>query len=325
MRGKQWICMICTAVLIAALIGMPASAKSSGEIQKEINAYQSELSESEAKSEEINTQIADLQKEVGSLIAEIEDLNLEMESYRDSMSTRIKYFYEESVADSVLDALLGATSFSDFVSRMDYLQSLYDYDSSQLDEFTALITESEDKQDELNENIDELSALLTEQETLQASLKGEISSKESELAAAQEAEAKAAAEAAAKKAAEEAAKAAAKEDEDLVSAAKATVSSSSGKTYSYSNSGGALTKSKGVVYYNGHRETWYSQRVLPGGGLNIPGRHVDENGIIRDGDGYICVASSDYPKGTIVETSLGTGKVYDSGCASGTIDIYTDW
>ena len=86
-----------------------------------------------------------------------------------------------------------------------------------------------------------------------------------------------------------------------------------------------LTKSKGVVYFNGHKETWYSQKVLPGGGLKIPGRHVDSRGLVCDGDGYICVASSDYKKGTVVETSLGTGKVYDSGCASGTIDIYTNW
>ena len=92
-----------------------------------------------------------------------------------------------------------------------------------------------------------------------------------------------------------------------------------------SSSSNPLTRSKGVVYYNGHRETWYSQKVLPGKGLKIPGRHVDSRGLVCDGDGYICVASSDYPKGTIVETSLGTGKVYDSGCASGTIDIYCNW
>ena len=92
-----------------------------------------------------------------------------------------------------------------------------------------------------------------------------------------------------------------------------------------SSSSNPLTRSKGVVYYNGHRETWYSQKVLPGGGLKIPGRHVDSRGLICDGDGYICVASSDLAKGTIVKTSLGTGKVYDSGCASGTIDIYTNW
>ena len=92
-----------------------------------------------------------------------------------------------------------------------------------------------------------------------------------------------------------------------------------------SPSSNPLTRSKGVVYYNGHRETWYSQKVLPGGGLKIPGRHVDSRGLVCDSDGYICVASSDLAKGTIVETSLGIGKVYDSGCASGTIDIYCDW
>ena len=87
----------------------------------------------------------------------------------------------------------------------------------------------------------------------------------------------------------------------------------------------ALTPQKGVVYYNGHRETYYSQRVLPGGGLNIPGRHVAVDGTIRDKDGNICIANIDCPKGTVIQTSLGPGKVYDTGCASGTVDIYTDW
>lgn len=35
-----------------------------------------------------------------------------------------------------------------------------------------------------------------------------------------------------------------------------------------------LTPSMGVKNYNGQRETYYSQRILPGGGLKIPGRHV---------------------------------------------------
>ena len=87
-----------------------------------------------------------------------------------------------------------------------------------------------------------------------------------------------------------------------------------------------LTKKKGRVKYNGHTETWYSQKKLPGNGLKIPGRHVDENDeTIRDGDDYICVSSDDYPEGTIVDTSLGTGKVYDTGSGKGNIDIYTNW
>lgn len=96
--------------------------------------------------------------------------------------------------------------------------------------------------------------------------------------------------------------------------------------YVYDNTD-VLNSYNGVVYYNGHKETYYSQQVLPGDGLNIPGRYVAEDGTVRDENGYICVAAdpSYLPYGSIVETSLGTGKVYDSGCDYGTIDIYTDW
>lgn len=96
-------------------------------------------------------------------------------------------------------------------------------------------------------------------------------------------------------------------------------------THDYGGKG--LTKRGGVYWnpYTGLKETWYSQRVLPGGGLTIPGRHVNDEGFVCDGDGYICVSSSTYPKGTVIETSRGMGKVYDSGCAPGILDIYTNW
>lgn len=88
-------------------------------------------------------------------------------------------------------------------------------------------------------------------------------------------------------------------------------------------------QSAGVVYGDdGTRYTWYSQNVLPGGGLtelNENGRYVDENGYVRDGDGYIAVASSDHEQGTVLDTPFGAAKVYDSGCDSGTIDVYTDF
>lgn len=98
-------------------------------------------------------------------------------------------------------------------------------------------------------------------------------------------------------------------------------------TVTHEYSGGCLTKRDGV-YWNpntGLKETWYSQKVLPGGGLKIPGRHVNNEGFVCDGDGYICVSSSTYPKGTIIETSRGMGKVYDSGCEPGVLDIYVNW
>ena len=95
--------------------------------------------------------------------------------------------------------------------------------------------------------------------------------------------------------------------------------------YEYSNP--HLTKSSGVCDIYGHHETYYDEKVLPGEGLAIPGRHVADDGTIRDQDGYICVAADGafYAKGSTLMTSLGPAKVYDCGCAYGTIDIYVNW
>ena len=90
-----------------------------------------------------------------------------------------------------------------------------------------------------------------------------------------------------------------------------------------------LTPSMGVKYFNGHKETYYSQRVLPGGGLyalNNNGRHVANDGTIRDKDGYIAIAANYLSMGSTIMTSLGPGKVYDTGDMVGQwIDIYVDW
>ncbi len=288
MRIRRTLAMICAGLMLAGSFCEPVFAKSSSEIEKELNSYKEELSESQQKSDELTEQIQDTKEQVDELLTEIESLSIQMDQYRDEMMLRIKYFYEETPENSIVEAMVGAESFSDFLNRMEYMQTIYDYDSDQLDAFSALITESQEKESQLEETMDELSDLLAEQEALQKDLEGTISKKEKELQKAKETEAAA-------------------------------------RAYMSGSGGGRLTRYKGEVYYNGHRETYYSQRVLPGGGLKIPGRHVASDGTIRDKDGYICVASVDLPYGSIVETSLGTGKVYDSGCPSGTIDIYTDW
>lgn len=101
-------------------------------------------------------------------------------------------------------------------------------------------------------------------------------------------------------------------------------------TQSYNNTNETYSPSQlkrlGVIYWGGWRWTWYSQKVLPGGGLNIPGRHVDSNGYVCDGEGYICLASGSLSKGTVVDTPFGKmGKVYDCGCAANTLDVYTNF
>ena len=95
---------------------------------------------------------------------------------------------------------------------------------------------------------------------------------------------------------------------------------------SASNSGVKISLSQfmfdGVVYSGGFKFTYYSQSVLPGGGLSIPGRHVNADGFVSDGDGYIVLAGS-APLGTVYDTPFGyKGKIYDRGTYGNHLDVY---
>jgi len=104
------------------------------------------------------------------------------------------------------------------------------------------------------------------------------------------------------------------------------------------NDGSGLTKSKSAQYFTdskgvSHRETYYDlnmSAVMQSCGQG--GRYyVRPDGAKVDDQGYIIVAAnySSYPKCSIVETSLGLAKVYDTGGFAARLpygfDLATDW
>jgi hypothetical protein len=101
----------------------------------------------------------------------------------------------------------------------------------------------------------------------------------------------------------------------------------------------ALTSSKGAhVYVDGdgiaHRETYYDlpmNRTLGSCGAGNSYTIRSEDGAKIDQDGYVLIAANlaAYPRCTIVDTSLGLGKVYDTGGFAAHhpygFDLATDW
>lgn len=320
-------------------------------INQDLLKIADEIASTEATIEETNNDMLRIQD---SLAISREN---EMRQYED-MKTRIRYMYENG-SNTLLELLFSAENMTDFLNRADFIQNISSYDREKLENLQSIQKGIEIQEADLLAKQNSLKSLQEQLVKQQEELKQkaqetstDLEAFKAQLQALREEQARAAAEAARR--AEEERK---RQVEIQMAQTNTTVSdgaststgstnpadttlpsdpdsvetnsgadSSIGETTSYPTyNTGALTPSKGVVYYNGHRETYYSQKVLPGGGLSIPGRHVAEDGTIRDSDGYICVASSDLAWGTVVETSLGAAKVYDSGCASGTIDIYTDW
>ncbi len=382
MKLPKLILTLAVVGCMAGTVPLCAYAESSSEIMEQIEGYMADLEASQQKSEDLEDEIASKQQEVGELFSEVTSLNIKKADYYEDMKQRISYFYEETKGYSFLEILFSSKSFSELLNRIQFQQSLYDYDSARLEEYETLVDDLEQKQDALDEEIDGLGDMIEEQTVLQATLDTLISAKQDEYDEAVLAEeaaaaaAKAAAEEAERRAQEEAlayvmsyeteepsetesasgssgtetasaseaetsysedtyaeyetsaAEAAPAEEEKTTEEAsapaeKASAATSSG-SYDMPTGSGILTWSGGVNYFNGHMETWYTMREWTGD-LGIPGMYIGSDGIVRDCDGYICVASDDLPKGTVVETSLGTGKVYDCGPGSGIIDIYTDW
>lgn len=92
--------------------------------------------------------------------------------------------------------------------------------------------------------------------------------------------------------------------------------------YASGYSGGSFA-AQGVICWNGIRYTYYSSRVLYH--YRTPEWTAGADGIYRDSSGYVVVASNDYGQGSVVPTPFGSGKVYDCGCPSGTIDVYVNF
>ena len=192
------------------------------------------------------------------------------------------------------------------------------------------------KEDEIEEGIDGLSKANNTKEVKEAYRKyaqielDRIQKKRDEEEKAKKAEE----ERIAKEKAEEEAKAKKAEEERIAKEkaekeAKAQAEEQAQQTYSgssASNSGVKISLSQfmfdGVVYSGGYKFTYYSQSVLPGGGLSIPGRHVNADGFVSDGDGYIVLAGS-APLGTVYDTPFGyKGKIYDRGTYGNHLDVY---
>ena len=299
-------------------------------INQDLVTISNEIAETEVKIEESNNEVFRLEASL-----QISRNNEEVQYA--NMKTRIKYMYENG-SDTLLSMICEAKSMGEFLNRVDFIQNITKYDKDMLENMVKVREGIEEQEAELKSRQQDLLDLQSQLDSEQAALQAKAEETSTDLATV-------------KKAQEETKQASASTGSNTSAGNNSGNSSSAGNNSSSgnnnpsnnnssnntssdsSNSGsggyvipsGGLTPSKGRIWYNGHTETYYSQKVLPGGGLAIPGRHIASDGTIRDADGYIVLASDDYPRGTVVETSLGAGKVYDTGSGSGNIDLYTDW
>lgn len=123
-----------------------------------------ELTELNNGLQEISNELADTQDEIAAKNTEIEaaesriaELTTLSESQYEAMKKRVQYMYENG-NQSYLELLLGANSFSDFLNRMEYAKSIYDYDRQELSDYQDTLAELKQQKEDLETAKEELLA-----------------------------------------------------------------------------------------------------------------------------------------------------------------------
>ena len=240
------------------------------EITEELEQKNAQLVENLASIQLLEETIAQLDDQIAETQKEYDAAKADEEARYNAMKQRIKYMYEQGNATYV-QILIKATSFSDMLNKVGYVEDLYAYDRKKLEEYqevqqqVAAVQQQleeekaeqeeskrglEEEQEALQQTVDELearnadvSAQIEEAKAAAAELAAQLKAQNAELSAAVEAEAaraEAERQAAAQRAAEEAARQAAN-----AANGQSTAETSSGETQSESSGSTSSSSSSG--------------------------------------------------------------------------------
>lgn len=168
---------VAVAVCILASDSIVSNAvRSISEIEAEQDSLQDEIDSLDAdlygiisQITEIETAIADTEAEIEETEAALEEAKIARDQQYEAMKLRIKYMYETE-DPSVFEMLIESGSISQFLNRLEYANSVYDYDREKLEQFEA--TQAE---------IEELASALEEEKSSLQSAQGELAAQEAEL------------------------------------------------------------------------------------------------------------------------------------------------
>ncbi|MCF2680003.1 C40 family peptidase [Faecalicatena contorta] len=191
-----------TSIVVSSLIVAPVLAAP----QDKVDSLEQQKSEAQAQMADVNSQLVSLLLEYEGLqqdmkkqeekIAQAEsDLDAaekeEQKQYED-MKLRIKYMYEQGDT-SFVEALVTAQSYSELVSKSEYVQKVHDYDREKLEEYVEIKEEVQTLKDdletgqaEMKDMAQEMSAQKSNLETTLSDMKSQIADFDTQLAQAKE-------------------------------------------------------------------------------------------------------------------------------------------
>ena len=150
------------------------------ELQSQIDALDADLVNIIMNLDILEGELSDKQTELDNVTAQLAQAQEDEQNQYDAMKKRIVYMYEKG-DDSYIEALVGATDFSDLLNRLEYAQQIYDYDRNLLTQYQETVQQVADLKSQVETEKAELEEVQQSYQEQQASYESMIAEKQSQM------------------------------------------------------------------------------------------------------------------------------------------------
>ena len=150
------------------------------ELQSQIDALDADLVNIIMNLDILEGELSDKQTELDNVTAQLAQAQEDEQNQYDAMKKRIVYMYENG-DDSYIEALVGATDFSDLLNRLEYAQQIYDYDRNLLTQYQETVQQVADLKSRVETEKAELEEVQQSYQEQQASYESMIAEKQSQM------------------------------------------------------------------------------------------------------------------------------------------------
>ena len=146
----------------------------------EIDAKEQELVQIIAAIDLLNNDIANKETQIAETQEDLAAAEAERDQQYEAMKTRIQYLYENGGSDAWAQMLLEDGDLSNFLSKAENTQQLYEYDKESRENFISIVNETQELENQLEAEKGELEGMKQETETQKQQLEELLAQKRAE-------------------------------------------------------------------------------------------------------------------------------------------------
>ncbi len=157
-------------------------------LQSTVSDYSDKLDELDSQISETEDALSAVSAEIVNLNGELNDIRARKEEIQRLLNQRMKNVYENGGKRGMLERVLEASSFSDFLNRSVYVTTMVKYDQKRIEECRVLeaelnekLAQIEDREDELSSYQDSLDDKYSELESIADEVQGMLDSTNSSM------------------------------------------------------------------------------------------------------------------------------------------------